>query len=129
MLEIKNDGNIPVDLVLSPVQHHNDFIQISVPNNGSFSSNVGGGCTKFLKVIKSGESETFWEGVIPTCISNPIMIDTVNNALTYNGRKLIGKTYSSFISSFTSLSSTYTNIALVLLLLILSVWLYKKYRK
>jgi hypothetical protein len=127
MLEIKNEGNTPVDLILSPVQHRNDFVQISVPNNGSFSSNVGGGCTKFLRVIKSGENEAFWEGVIPTCISNPIMIDTANNALTYNGRKLVGKTYTSFFTNLISLNSTY--ILVIIASLIMSIWLYKKYKK
>jgi len=128
MLEIKNEGSISVDLTLSPVQNRKNFVQVSVPSSGSFSSNVGGGCTKFLSVTKVGENEPFWEGVIPTCISNPIMIDTTNNMLTYNGRKIVGKLYVNYITSLiSSLNSTYSIIIIVSL--VIGVLLYKKYKK
>lgn len=128
MLEIKNEGDIPIDIVLSPIQHRDDTTRISIPIKGSFSSNVKSGCTKYLQITKLDEKGVFWEGVIPTCISQPIVVDVERKEVNYSGIKipsLVKK--ESILSYFTN--STPKTILLAIVFLVIGVWLYKKYKR
>lgn len=129
MLEIRNVNSTPIDIVLSPVQKKSDYIQISIPENGSFSSNVNTGCSKFLKLLK--DQKVVWEGVIPTCISQPIFIDSLNNRITYKGNTLVNifKPPSYITDILSSINSTHIMMALVMILAIAGFLRYKKYGK
>lgn len=125
MLEIKNDSDVPIDIILSPVQRRDDITRISIPIRGTFSSSVKSGCTKYLQILRPDEKDSFWEGIIPTCTFWPIIVDVANKEVLHNGSKVVSVTKNEYGMNF--IHSNLFIILFVSSMIIIGYWMYKKY--
>lgn len=134
MFEIKNNLGVPVSLVLLPVYHtgnHADNrIEIVIPENGSFSSDVVDGCTKSLIISHEHSSTPFWKGIIPINISSPIVINE-DETVSYNNHNLVSYVPLSkgLLSKSIDSLNNYTYIMIISALFILAIWIYKRHKK
>lgn len=120
-LELKNVSTIPLNITISPVQQRHKYTRISIPSNNSFTSNADSG-TKYVSVTKEHSSKPFWEGIIPTHISEPIIINAYDHLLTYKGRIL-----TNLITNPSSFNLTsYITLLIIITLIIAGSWMYYK---
>jgi hypothetical protein len=128
MFELRNESNIPLTLTMSPVQnrgkHTSQSVNVSIPAHNSFSSKVESG-TKYISITKDQTSSPFWEGIVPTHLSQPIIINAYDHLLTYKGRILTNLISSSLLT----FNSTHVTLFIVMTLIIFGVWMYYKRRK
>ena len=122
-LELKNESNMPLNITISSVQQRHKHTRVSIPANNSFTSNVESG-TKYVSVTKDHSTTPFWEGIIPTHISEPIIINAYDHLLTYKGRIL-----TNLITNSPSFNSTHITLLVVIALIIAGAWMYYKKRK
>lgn len=90
-LEIKNVSQTKaLNLSLFSIQTQ-DNLKVSIPPNDSFLTKITKEGVRKMEVSTAGESNNFWEGIVPVNISNAILINPDNKSVIYNNHPFVNK--------------------------------------
>ena len=117
--QIKNVSQTKgVDLSLTSVQTE-DNIKVSIPPNDSATTKIQKEGVKCMRVSVMGETQNFWEGIVPVNIIGQLMINPDNNSVSYKDTILVN-----VIESVDSIN-VYIILAVISVVIITCFWLYK----
>jgi hypothetical protein len=123
-LNIQNISNSdPIIITLKSINKNETLLDTKeCPPNQSINSTVKGG-VKMLSI--SDNNGLWWEGYVPSFISQPIKVNYDNKEVTYDSHPLVNILKNSVIDN-----SMYIYVGIFILFVILVVWwLYYKKRK
>lgn len=120
-LEIKNVSQTKaLNLSLSSIQTQ-DNIKVSIPPNDSFLTKITKEGVRKMEVSTAGESNNFWEGIVPVNISNAILINPDNKSVSYNNHPLVAVS-----KNLGENNATYIILIVLSMVMLVCFWLYKK---
>lgn len=119
-LQIKNVSQMKgVDLSLISIQNK-DIIKISIPPKDFATTKIQKEGVKSMSVSVLGETQNFWEGIIPVNILGSLIINPDNKSVSYKDTTLVN-----VIESSDSIN-VYIILAVISIVIIACFWLYKR---
>jgi len=119
-LKIKNvSQSKSLDLSLTSIQTQ-DSIKISIPPNDSATTKIIKEGVRNMRVSILGETQNFWEGIVPVNILDSLLINPDNKSVSYKDTTLVNTIEAS------DSSNIYILLAVLSVVMIVCFWLYKR---
>jgi hypothetical protein len=119
-LQIKNVSQTKgLDLSLTSIQTK-DSIKISIPPNDSARTKILKEGVRNMRVSILGETQNFWEGIVPVNILDSLLINPDDKSVSYKDNTLVNVIESS------DSTNIYIILAVISIVLVTCFWLYKR---
>lgn len=116
---VKNETETSLNLTIFPVQKREDRLQVTISAGETYKSSIKN-CVMYAYVSNTGVNDTFWEGAIPTCVSQPVIINA-DGIVSYAGVSLPNNVNRECFFTSKGMCLLY-----VVLLLAICAWVYTK---